>query len=133
MADPALSYVTPLGVSVTANAQAAANYAASHTPAESLRWFYNQVRDGGPWDYKQFSPNYENFGNFNYGVAGTATTQSGELFSLNDLYIASINVASTANSQVLPDGNQVADFGMQVDIVTLTGIPALTTADFTIV
>lgn len=35
-------------------------------------WFRNQVRNGGPWDYKQSSPGYQNFGNYNYGYAGTA-------------------------------------------------------------
>lgn len=34
--------------------------------------FYDAVRNGGPWDYKQRSRRYENFGNFNYGAAGTA-------------------------------------------------------------
>ena len=35
-------------------------------------WFYNQVRNRGPWDYKQRSSRYEAFGNFNYGATGTA-------------------------------------------------------------
>ncbi|MEQ1559405.1 MAG: hypothetical protein ABL933_10780 [Methyloglobulus sp.] len=30
---------------------------------------------------------------------------------MNDLHIPSINVASTANSQNLPDGNPLADLG----------------------
>ena len=38
-------------------------------------------------------------------------SQSGELFTLASLNIASINVASTANSQTLPNGNQIADLG----------------------
>jgi hypothetical protein len=47
-----------------------------------LNWFYNQVRNRGPWDYKQIttlsdfgtrnpSP-YQDFGNFNYGATGAA-------------------------------------------------------------
>lgn len=44
--------------------------------AESRRfqalWFYNQVRNRGPWDYKQQGRKYEAFGNFNYGATGTA-------------------------------------------------------------
>ena len=32
-------------------------------------WFYNQVRNHGPWDYKQQGQMYEDFGNFNYGAA----------------------------------------------------------------
>jgi len=35
-------------------------------------WFYNQVRNKGPWDYKQKDAKYQNFGNFNYGAVGTA-------------------------------------------------------------
>ncbi len=35
-------------------------------------WFYTQVRNRGPWDYKKLSPVYEAFGNFNYGAAGIA-------------------------------------------------------------
>jgi RHS repeat-associated protein len=59
-----LTYIVPLGTAVT------------------LNWFYNQVRNRGPWDYKQVttlndygtrdpSP-YQDFGNFNYGATGTA-------------------------------------------------------------
>ncbi len=39
------------------------------------------------------------------------TTQNGELFTLNQLGIASINVGSTVHSQTLADGNQIADLG----------------------
>lgn len=35
-------------------------------------WFYNQVRNGAAWDYKQQGRLYEDFGNFNYGASGTA-------------------------------------------------------------
>ncbi|MGY2180835.1 polymorphic toxin type 44 domain-containing protein [Pseudomonas agarici] len=35
-------------------------------------WFYTQVRNRGPWDYKKTSSEYEAFGNFNYGATGTA-------------------------------------------------------------
>lgn len=30
-------------------------------------WFYDQVRNKGPWDYKQQGRKYEDFGNFNFG------------------------------------------------------------------
>jgi hypothetical protein len=43
-----------------------------------LGWWYNTVKNKGPWDYKQkkgcesgTSP-YADFGNFNYGAAGSA-------------------------------------------------------------
>ena len=33
-------------------------------------WFYNKVRNGGPWDYKQKNRLWADFGNFNYGATG---------------------------------------------------------------
>ena len=38
-------------------------------------------------------------------------SQTGELFTLTQLNISSINVTKTANSQTLPNGNQIADLG----------------------
>jgi hypothetical protein len=35
-------------------------------------WFYQKVRNGGPWDYKKFDPYFAAFGNFNFGATGTA-------------------------------------------------------------
>lgn len=35
-------------------------------------WFRNQVKNKGPWDFKQQGQQYENFGNFHYGVVGRA-------------------------------------------------------------
>jgi RHS repeat-associated protein len=35
-------------------------------------WFYDQVRNHGPWDYKQQGSQYQDFGNFNYGATGSA-------------------------------------------------------------
>jgi uncharacterized protein RhaS with RHS repeats len=32
--------------------------------------FYNNVRNKGPWDYKQQGSQYQDFGNFNYGATG---------------------------------------------------------------
>ncbi len=49
-------------------------------------------------------------------------SQSGELFTLGSLNIASINVASTANSQVLPNGNQIADLGSYTKTDGSTGV-----------
>lgn len=36
------------------------------------RWFYDQVKNKGPWDYKQQGRQYQDFGNFNYGATGKA-------------------------------------------------------------
>jgi hypothetical protein len=35
-----------------------------------MTWFYHQVRNRGPWDFKQKHPEWENFGNFHYGAVG---------------------------------------------------------------
>ncbi|WKZ92212.1 polymorphic toxin type 44 domain-containing protein [Chimaeribacter arupi] len=40
--------------------------------AGTYYWFYQKVRNKGPWDYKQFNPYWAAFGNFNFGAAGTA-------------------------------------------------------------
>jgi uncharacterized protein RhaS with RHS repeats len=37
-----------------------------------ILWFYNSVKTGGDWDYKQLDIKYEDFGNFNYGATGAA-------------------------------------------------------------
>lgn len=38
-------------------------------PATYL-WFYQKVRNKGPWDYKQHDFAMADFGNFNYGLTG---------------------------------------------------------------
>lgn len=42
-------------------------------------WFYKKVRNKGDWDYKQLGGQYQEFGNFNYGVVGTAAGFSEEV------------------------------------------------------
>lgn len=39
---------------------------------QTYYWFYQKVRNRGPWDYKQQDRNLANFGNFNYGATGFA-------------------------------------------------------------
>jgi len=48
-------------------AAAAASFGGKGTP-----WFYNQVHNNGPWDYKQLGRQFQDFGNFNYGATGSA-------------------------------------------------------------
>lgn len=43
--------------------------AAEHS-ASDLGWFYDQVRNKGPWDYKQYDRGYLAYGNYNFGYAG---------------------------------------------------------------
>lgn len=35
-------------------------------------WFYRQVKNDGPRDFKQRDPKFEDFGNFNFGASGRA-------------------------------------------------------------
>lgn len=42
-----------------------------YNPNDAI-WFYNQVRNKGPWDYKQKDKKNENFGNFNFGANANA-------------------------------------------------------------
>jgi RHS repeat-associated protein len=58
---------------LTAQSRINAADAASHYwDPLSIFWFRNQVKNKGPWDYKQNSPGYEDFGNYNYGRTGAA-------------------------------------------------------------
>ncbi|WP_369821544.1 polymorphic toxin type 44 domain-containing protein [Novosphingobium sp. CF614] len=38
----------------------------------ALPWFRDQVKNRGPWDYKQYDRRFQNFGNYNYGYTGAA-------------------------------------------------------------
>ena len=55
---------SPPGVDVNYNILVARNM--------TFREWYNAVRNGGNWDYKQKGSQYEDFGNFNYGATGRA-------------------------------------------------------------
>ena len=58
--------IAPLGVDIDANIREAKS-------RWNPFWFYNQVRNSGPWDYKQLDKEkYEDFGNFHYGAVGAA-------------------------------------------------------------
>lgn len=65
-----VSAITPPGVSVINNMM----IARFHRGPSALTyvWFYYQVRNHGPWDYKQRGSKYAAFGNFNYGAVGAA-------------------------------------------------------------
>ena len=61
---PIIVPISPAGVSLSINAKQAGGM--------SPRAFRNQVKNKGPWDYKQQGRQYEEFGNFNYGAMGRA-------------------------------------------------------------
>lgn len=63
--------LAPPGVDLEANRQLA--LAMRDRPLlEKLWWFYNHVKNGGPWDYKQRGRQYADFGNYHYGAIGAA-------------------------------------------------------------
>ncbi len=41
--------------------------------AKRVHLFRSQVRNKGPWDYKQYNRGFQDFGNYNYGYTGGAT------------------------------------------------------------
>jgi hypothetical protein len=70
-------------------------------------WFFNQLKDKGPWDYKYRDPavnegkrsKYEAFGNFNYGSSGAAAGFSeGQLLRLAGHYQTDKTYAEGENS-----------------------------------
>nr|WP_024686302.1 polymorphic toxin type 44 domain-containing protein [Pseudomonas asturiensis] len=74
--------VAPPGVSIDQNmrlAQEKGKYFSRGGEAFLLSWFYSQVRNRGPWDFKQRGAQYEDFGNFHYGAVGTAAGISEEM------------------------------------------------------
>ena len=55
--------IAPWSADIEANIQEASSHC-------NPWWFKRQVQNRGPWDYKQQSSQYENFGNFHYGAVG---------------------------------------------------------------
>lgn len=62
----------PNGVSVDANMKIIKQKFGILAGPIDYYWFYEQVRNKGPWDFKQQGGNFENFGNFHYGAVGYA-------------------------------------------------------------
>ncbi|MCD9032614.1 hypothetical protein LDO32_12845 [Luteimonas sp. Y-2-2-4F] len=60
----------PKGVDMEANVQEAHDHS-GWTPGNA-QWFYDQIKAGGEWDYKTAGAQYEDFGNFHFGLAAAA-------------------------------------------------------------
>jgi hypothetical protein len=45
----------------------------AHSVLDTTGWFKSQVQNKGPWDYKQQGAQYQDFGNFNFGLTAAAT------------------------------------------------------------
>lgn len=63
---------SPINVFIELNMHFAARRAGMILSPSDLLWFYNQVRNKGPWDFKQLGSQYSDFGNFHYGAVGKA-------------------------------------------------------------
>jgi hypothetical protein len=69
--------LAPKGANIKKNIAEAKKHAKDNI-FKKLKWFYDQVKNGGPWDYKwagdtsQGNSEYQEFGNFNYGATGKA-------------------------------------------------------------
>ena len=57
---------TPKGVNIDDNIKEAEKH------RSDWKWFKDQVKNKGPWDYKQKGPEFQDAGNFNYGATGKA-------------------------------------------------------------
>jgi RHS repeat-associated protein len=62
---------------------------------KNMNWFYNQVRNKGPWDYKQQGRQYQDFGNFNFGATGLATGLFGETMLLQEAGRAQVKAGTS--------------------------------------
>jgi len=77
--------------------------------ARALLWFRNQVKNNGPWDYKQQGRQYQDFGNFNYGATGLALGL-GETFLLREAGRAQI-AAGTSKPEWGDPGSRANPWG----------------------
>ncbi|PZM81157.1 MAG: hypothetical protein DKT66_18200 [Candidatus Melainabacteria bacterium] len=84
------------GIPVPPNASVDANIKEAEGHPRDLNWIYNQVRLGGPWDYKQRGKQYEAFGNFNYGAIAHAACLQLE---------TALRAAGFANQAARPENN----------------------------
>ena len=65
-------YPKPANESIADNINEAQQYAHTHSATDSYQWFFDHVKNKGPWDFKQQGGEYQEFGNWHYGVIGTA-------------------------------------------------------------
>lgn len=66
------SSCAPPNVFIELNLHLAASRVGTILSPSDLLWFYNQVKNKGPWDFKQMGPQYAEYGNFHYGATGIA-------------------------------------------------------------
>jgi hypothetical protein len=62
----------PLGVVMPEDVDLLANIREAQRHRLNKNWFISKVGYGKPWDYKTRGIQYENFGNFHFGIVGRA-------------------------------------------------------------
>ncbi|WP_459873761.1 polymorphic toxin type 44 domain-containing protein, partial [Endothiovibrio diazotrophicus] len=78
--DP-LNLIDPLGLVPPSNIPAGASVSQNVQDARNMSYsqWYNAVRNGGKWDYKQQGRQYEQFGNYNFGATARAVGIPGNI------------------------------------------------------
>ncbi|GAA5526198.1 hypothetical protein Maes01_02797 [Microbulbifer aestuariivivens] len=78
-----LMYTDPLGLVPPSNIPPGVNIQQNIAEASNMSpfEFYDAVRNGGRWDYKQQGSQYEAFGNYNYGLTGRAAGFPGNVLN----------------------------------------------------
>lgn len=71
----------------------------------NLFWFRDQVRNNGPWDYKQQGAGFQDFGNYNYGYTGSAMGVS------SDFLQRQAGIAQQAAGTSRPEWGSPGPFG----------------------
>ena len=110
-------YGTKKKASVKDNIIEALTYKENHSREETLIWFYNKVRNGGEWDYKQLDKSeriefkkkygidvpsqYEDFGNYNYGAVAKALGLSEEITKAAAGYAQGVSETGSSTIAVL--------------------------------
>jgi hypothetical protein len=76
-----INFTDPYGLEPPQNIPSGVNMEQNVKEAEKMSSieFYNAVKSGGKWDYKTKGKQYEEFGNYNYGMTGRAAGYSGNI------------------------------------------------------
>lgn len=76
-----LLYTDPSGLAPPQNIPPGVDVAQNIAEAKNMSYgqWYNAVRNGGKWDYKQQGAQYQEFGNYNFGVTARAVGIPGNI------------------------------------------------------
>ena len=76
-----INLIDPLGLAPPQNIPPCVDVAQNIAEARNMSYgqWYDAVRNGGKWDYKQQGAQYQEFGNYNYGVTAKAVGIPGNI------------------------------------------------------